>query len=180
MSEEKIKVIDKRMFGPDGELREEYRELAGAATGGAEVEEGASPEEARSETPEPAAERPTTPESVPSSRETDPPAHGGDPGSAGGDGATEGPRLEIPSTGAGAKPGFLDLVAAVADPIALYLGDARLPEGQSMENLEAARLYIDLLDVLREKTRGNLDARESALLEDLLYRFRMRYVQKRG
>ncbi len=43
-----------------------------------------------------------------------------------------------------------------------------------------ARLHIDLLDVLRQKTAGNLTAQERAFLEDLLYRLRVRYVQKRG
>jgi hypothetical protein len=75
---------------------------------------------------------------------------------------------------------LLDLVALIAEPIALYLGDARLPDGRSVENLDAARLHIDLLDVLRGKTAGNLSAQESAVLEDVIYRFRMRYVQKRG
>ena len=45
-------------------------------------------------------------------------------------------------------------------------------------NLEMARLHIDLLEVLRQKTAGNLDAQERAFLEDLLYRLRVRYVQK--
>jgi hypothetical protein len=43
-----------------------------------------------------------------------------------------------------------------------------------------ARLHIDLLAVLRQKTAGNLTAQEAAFLEDLLYRLRVRYVQKRG
>jgi hypothetical protein len=43
-----------------------------------------------------------------------------------------------------------------------------------------ARFYIDLLAVLRQKTAGNLTAQEAAFLEDLLYRLRVRYVQKRG
>ena len=56
--------------------------------------------------------------------------------------------------------------------------DMELPNGQSAENLEMARLHIDLLDVLRQKTLGNLSAQENAFLEDLLYRMRVRYVQK--
>ena len=80
----------------------------------------------------------------------------------------------------GEGPAFLDLVALLAEPVALYLGDAQTPDGQSHENLDAARLHIDLLDVLREKTAGNLSAQESGILEDVLYRLRMRYVQKRG
>jgi hypothetical protein len=34
--------------------------------------------------------------------------------------------------------------------------------------------------VLRQKTAGNVSAQESAVLEDVLYRLRLRYVQKRG
>ena len=41
-------------------------------------------------------------------------------------------------------------------------------------------LYIDLLDVLREKTLENLTSQESTVLEDVLYRLRIRYVSKRG
>ncbi|MFP5287563.1 MAG: DUF1844 domain-containing protein [Thermoanaerobaculia bacterium] len=32
--------------------------------------------------------------------------------------------------------------------------------------------------MLRQKTAGNLTAQESAILEDLIYRLRVRYVQK--
>ena len=91
-----------------------------------------------------------------------------------------GPRLEIPGTpdGLGA-PTFLDLVTLLAEPIALYLGDVELPDGKSAENLDMARLHIDLLDVLRRKTAGNLEVGEARVLEDLLYQWRLRYVQKR-
>ena len=68
----------------------------------------------------------------------------------------------------------------LAEPVAIYLGDLELPDGESAENLEMARLHIDLLDILRQKTAGNLTAQESTFLEDLLYRLRVRYVQKRG
>ena len=91
-----------------------------------------------------------------------------------------GARLEIPGSPPGLGPSFYDLAAMLAEPVAVYLGDVELPDGQSAENLEMARLYIDLLDVLRQKTLGNLTAQESAFLEDLLYRMRVRYVQKRG
>ena len=152
MSNEKkeIKVTDKRMFTPDGELREEYRVLQEKST--------AAPLE-------PA---PTPP---------------------GGEGAGGDPR-RVPEPAAGAHdelptmppelggPSFFDLVAMLAEPVPIYLGDARLPDGQSAMNLEMARLHIDLMDVLRQKTLGNLTAQESAFLEDLLYRMRVRYVQK--
>ena len=66
----------------------------------------------------------------------------------------------------------------LAEPVPIYLGDMELPDGQSAENLEMARLHIDLLEVLGQKTAGNLSAQEKAFLDDLLYRMRVRYVQK--
>ena len=43
-------------------------------------------------------------------------------------------------------------------------------------NLALARQTIDTLEVLQLKTRGNLDAQESHLLESLLYELRLRFV----
>jgi hypothetical protein len=77
-------------------------------------------------------------------------------------------------------PGFADLVSILAEPIALFLGDAPLPDGKSAENLDLARFHIDLLEILKRKTESNLSQEESAVLDDLLYRLRMRYVQKTG
>lgn len=149
MSNEKkeLKVTDKRMFTPDGELREEYRALQEKST--------AAP---AAPAPEPAPAQQTPPAAAPGAPE------------AGDDFATMPPELGGPS--------FFDLVAMLAEPVPIYLGDARLPDGQSAMNLEMARLHIDLMDVLRQKTLGNLTAQESAFLEDLLYRMRVRYVQK--
>lgn len=154
--ESKVKVTDKRMFTPDGQLREEYRFLD-ETTDGKPVAEAPRPE------PAPAAE--PTPAEVPPSQAPPP----------------EAPPLELPGTPEGlGAPGFLELVSILAEPVAIYLGDLELPDGGSAENLEMARFYIDLLDVLRQKTAGRLTAQESAVLEDTLYRLRVRYVQKRG
>jgi len=152
VSEKEIKVHDKRMFTPDGALREEYRFLDEKATAAAE----APLEPAPAEPPPPPPPPPLEPE-----RES-------------------GPRLELPGTPPGLGPTFYDLAAMIAEPVAIYLGDVELPDGQTAENLEMARLYIDLLEVLGQKTAGNLTVQENAFLEDLLYRLRVRYVQKRG
>ncbi len=111
------------------------------------------------------------PEKYPERSERSEPAGGADDAGA---------RLELPGSPPGLGASFYDLAAMLAEPVAIYLGDLELPDGQSAENLEMARLHIDLLDVLRQKTAGNLTAQESAFLEDLLYRLRVRYVQKRG
>ena len=146
-----MKVTDKRMFTADGELREEFRSLVDVAP-----------------TAAPAPSDPVPPPAAPPV-----------PAPAGYEDETA--RLELPGTPPGlGRPSFLDLVSLLAEPIALYLGDLTLPDGSSAENLEMARLHIDLLDVLRQKTAGNLSAQELAVLEDLLYRSRVRYVQLRG
>jgi hypothetical protein len=144
--EKQIKVTDKRMFTPEGELREEYRVLAEKSTAAPAVEPA----------PAPAAPAPSP--------------RGPEPATA--------PPLDFPEEQPGFGPSFYDLISMLAEPIPLYLGDMDLPDGQMVENLEMARLHIDMLDVLRQKTAGNLTAQEAAALEDLLYRARVRYVQK--
>lgn len=48
--------------------------------------------------------------------------------------------------------------------------------GKAETHLEQARHFIDLLDVLQQKTEGNRTAEESRMLEDLLHELRMGYV----
>jgi hypothetical protein len=163
-TEKGMKVTDKRMFTAEGELREEFRHIA------EERPEGTPPPEERREEARPG-EPPREPRrAVETEARLEPGPQLG-----------EGARLEIPGTPEGlGAPGFYDLASVLAEPIMLYLGDAELPDGRSVENLDMARLHIDLLDVLRQKTAGNLTTQELAFLEDLLYRLRLRYVQKRG
>lgn len=160
--EKEIKVTDKRMFTPDGELREEYRFLAEKSTAAPEVE--AAPEAPKSEPVPPPSATPATP-APPLNTASQAAAPGFEPDFDMESELAEGPQ-------------FYDLVSMLAEPIPLYLGDMDLPNGQTVENLEMARLHIDLLDVLRQKTTGNLTAQEAAFIEDLLYRARVRYVQK--
>ena len=51
-------------------------------------------------------------------------------------------------------------------------------EGAPPVDLPAARELIDILGMLKEKTRGNLDSTEAGLLDGVLYDLRMRYVGK--
>ena len=172
MNDKRIKVTDKRMFTPDGELRDEYKDMERdappQAPGGVERDRppqtsGGADRAATRLDREEAQAAPF----VPPQRERPK----GEPSAA------EPPRAgESPTV----APTFLDLVGTLTEPIVLFLGDARLPDGGSTEDLDRARHYIDLLDVLRTKTEGNLDHKESAFLDDLLYQLRLRYVQKRG
>ena len=66
---------------------------------------------------------------------------------------------------------------------ALYhLGVVPNPEtGQpGPANLPVARQTIDSLDMLRDKTQGNLDDEETKLLDGLLYELHLRYVEAQG
>jgi Domain of unknown function (DUF1844) len=193
-----LKITDKRMFTADGELREEYRFLDQKTDAAVEPAAGAVVDAANGATAAGSAGGPgagpglTGSIAAPSpdrqsggvamrddaAPQPARPADRGDRGEPADYGASA--RLELPGAPPGLGPTFYDLASVLAEPIPVYLGDVELPDGQSAENIEAARLYIDLLDVLRQKTAGNLTGQESAFLEDLLYRSRVRYVQKRG
>ena len=162
-----LKVTDRRMFTSDGELRgaedsaEVSAEKVSAPESGPETADNSATAVADASEPE-AVREPRS--------ENDSEFPSGDAGDG------------IPSSFSGVlpDPGFADLVSILAEPIALFLGDVLLPDGRSAENLELARFHIDLLEILKRKTESNLSQEESAVLDDLLYRLRMRYVQKTG
>ena len=165
-----MKVIDKRMFTADGELRKSSVNLESSAD--YENLPEVAPSAEISDRPEEAELPPNTVandthQAAASSPEPDQ----GQPQGM----AWDGLHLE---SGQG-SPGFLDLVALLAEPTALYLGDVPMPDGKSAQDLSLARFHIDLLEVVRQKSSGNLTAEETTLLSDLLYRLRMRYVQKK-
>lgn len=179
-----LKVTDKRIFTPEGDLKDEFRHLKDQPPPSVAPEPSERPAAAATAPVPPPAAEPAPPRQ-PKQQQAPPKQSSSDPRSAGRSNAAAEPemppRIELPGTPPGyGAPTFYDLVAVLAEPVSLYLGDIPLPDGQSAENLEMARLHIDLLDVLRQKTAGNVGAQESAVLEDVLYRLRLRYVQKRG
>ena len=73
---------------------------------------------------------------------------------------------------------FSTFLLSLASTAFIHLGKAPQPESGKLEtNLVLARQGIEMLTMLREKTRGNLAEEESKLLEALLYDLRMHYVQ---
>ena len=74
---------------------------------------------------------------------------------------------------------FASFLLSLATTGMVHLGE--IPEsgtGQKMEDLEAARQMIDILGLLKEKTKGNLSAEESDLLENVLYELRLKFMGK--
>ena len=72
---------------------------------------------------------------------------------------------------------FSTFVMSLASSAMVNLGEVPAPgiDG-THKDLPAAKQIIDILGILEEKTRGNLDDSESKLLKSLLYDLRMHYV----
>jgi len=87
---------------------------------------------------------------------------------------------EKSATPAAAAPGainFLELLNILVMQAAVSLGGAMGPGGERIPpNLAGAKYFIDLLDVLDQKTRGNLTDEEKRALESVLYELRAQYV----
>ena len=92
------------------------------------------------------------------------------------------------STSASADPGsmsreemfsalFAQLVIQQSNMAMMLLGKVPHPEsGKTIKDTEAARLFIDQLEMLEAKTKGNLTKEESGLLKQSLMSLRLAFV----
>ena len=72
---------------------------------------------------------------------------------------------------------FRAFIFGLASSTLIELGAAPHPEtGQLSMNVTLAQQSLSLLEMLRAKTRGNLDAEEERLFANLLTELRLRYV----
>jgi hypothetical protein len=61
----------------------------------------------------------------------------------------------------------------------MHLGDIPDPQtGRPEQDLVAAQQLIDIIGMLQQKTRGNLDREEGQLIDAILYELRMKYVER--
>jgi Domain of unknown function (DUF1844) len=61
----------------------------------------------------------------------------------------------------------------------MLLGDIPDPQsGRPQQDLVGAQQLIDIIGMLEQKTRGNLDREEAQLIEAILYELRMKYVER--
>jgi hypothetical protein len=73
---------------------------------------------------------------------------------------------------------FSTLVISLSTQALMHLGEIPNPlDGTTEKDTAGAKQTIDIISILRDKTRGNLDEGEEKLLEDVLYDLRMRYVE---
>jgi hypothetical protein len=164
MSEEQptFKVVDRRLFNPDGtprELSEEEQAAADSAANAAAVENAAAaamPPPAQKESAPPPSAAPREPGRS-AARERAPRRSGSDP-------------LDDPTS-------FLSLIMSLASNAAASLGMMPHPmTGETGVDLKTAKHWIDVLGMLEEKTQGNLDEQEAQTIENLLADLRMQYV----
>src|SRR5256885_2293736 len=73
---------------------------------------------------------------------------------------------------------FIEFVMMHAQNAALFLGQIPNPKtGEGEVNLELAKMFIDQLSMIQEKTRGNLTSEEAAVLRNTLSNLQMVYVE---
>ena len=76
---------------------------------------------------------------------------------------------------------FIEFVMMQAQQAALFLGRIPNPQtGKPEVNLEIARMFIDQLEMIHEKTRGNLTSEESEILTRVLSDLQLSFVQASG
>jgi len=73
---------------------------------------------------------------------------------------------------------FAEMVVQQTNMAMIFLGKTAHPQtGKTHKDLDAARLFIDQLEMLEVKTRGNLTKEEDSLLKQSLSHLRMTYVE---
>ena len=165
MSEEEkpIRVVDRRMFTADGELRP-----------------GFEPED-KPEPPPPAATAPPPPPPAsPGAKASTPAAAPSGPGPSGspGPGGSPGPAQPADAAEGTTSQAFIGMVSFLASNVYAALGiDPMTGEGLPRREPAVARQMIDWLGALEQKSRGRLSFEESDLLSRVLYELRMAYVE---
>src|SRR5689334_1276347 len=143
-----LKVTDRRKFNFDGSVRE-----------GVEIEK----EKPKAEAPKPPVEEVELPPSFEAEEEEFEPVQAEED--------EDYPDAENPAS-------FVNFLSTLATNAAASLGAMPHPvTGQRTLDLDTGKYWLDVLGMLREKTKGNLHPQESRLLEGLLGDLRMQYVQ---
>jgi Domain of unknown function (DUF1844) len=159
-----FKVTDRRLFNPDGSVRE-----------GVTIEKSPpkpGPETA-SETATEAAETAAEAEAVQeiSAEATTPEAIEAEAAAEDADEEQEIPGENDPSS-------FVNFIMSLASQAAAALGAMPHPvTGQRSLDLDVAKHWIDTMAMLKEKTTGNLHPQETHLLNGLLSDLRMQFIQ---
>ncbi len=73
---------------------------------------------------------------------------------------------------------FIEFVMMQAQHAALFMGQVPNPQGGQPEvNLDLAKMFIDQLVMIREKTRGNLSTEEQQVVNGIISNLQMAFVE---
>ena len=99
-------------------------------------------------------------------------AGGPDAASEKDDGPSQGPEdVQLPPTD------FITIISMLATQAMMNLGTLPNPiTGKAVMNIPQAKHAIDLIEVLEQKTKGNLTPQEDGMIENLLHEMRMAFV----
>jgi len=75
------------------------------------------------------------------------------------------------------KLGFKELISMLATQALMYMGAFPDQSGKAMVSLDVARLNIELLGVIEEKTKGNLSDEESTMLTQTISELQHQFVE---
>lgn len=76
-------------------------------------------------------------------------------------------------------PDFSTFILSLSTSVLMHLGDIKNPDSDKVEkDLPLARHTIDIIEMLKEKTGGNLTKEEAYLIEEALYDLRTRYCRE--
>jgi hypothetical protein len=179
--EETFKVVDRRLFGEDGELRQDVVEQERRNEEAAEKKAAA---QARKKAETAAAS--SAGKAEPAQTAGPIAAHAADPQVTAGNEATlAGVTPEDAATDAQdasemnpTSRSFQMLVDFLTRNAAAMLGGMADPRtGQAFVDLEGAREVIDMLDALREKTRGNLSKDDDNLLIEVIGSLKLTFME---
>lgn len=88
---------------------------------------------------------------------------------------------QAPGRGKLPPANFVFIVQSLATQAMLFMSEERDPRtGRSFRDLELAKHNIDLLEMLDEKTKGNLSEDEKKAIDTGLYQVRMAYIAANG
>jgi len=87
------------------------------------------------------------------------------------------PRAAAPSDATTPPVTFSTFVLGLSTQALFHLGEVSDPSSGAERDFESAKHVIDILGIIRDKTRNNLEPGEDSLLESILYDLRMRYVE---
>ena len=74
---------------------------------------------------------------------------------------------------------FSSFLLSLSTQAFISLGEMKNPmTGEVKVNLDATKQVIDIICMLKERTKGNLEPSETKLLDNILYDLRLKYIEK--